>query len=494
MSEAIGIENKEKVDFHSSNHLKLFSSNLLRLVQSLEELEVSDCGSLEVVFDVKIMDDREMQGRKTSQLKRLALSRLPNLKHIWNRDLPEILSFKNLQVTKITQCQSLKHLFSVSLCQDLQQLQDLVIMSCGIEEIVAVEGEGLEELKFYFPRLTIFRLHFLMRFKRFYPGRHYLECPSLKTLDVFGCEGLEIFSFTHLDSRQTLMVGEDDMPIQQALFSLEKVSSNLKDLALNEKDSIEILNGHYEANLFHSLEVLGLQCFQETPVMLLNRFLEKFPNIKTLGVRYSSFKVFFPSNEAGYCGFRSPNQIKKLGLQKMEQLEQIWNDDSLTDVLEELIVLDCPSLTSLGPPSIAFTSLTSLQVMYCKRLTFLMTGSTAKTLVHLKQLWIRNCGMMEVVVMINEGTPEEIKFESLEYLEMTFLPSLKSFCSGKHTFVFPSLEMLKVRGCPRMQNFSSGVIIAPTITMEVENETRHCAEDFNTTIKQLAMEQNQESL
>ncbi|XP_054793160.1 uncharacterized protein LOC129298751 isoform X2 [Prosopis cineraria] len=407
---------EERVDFKSSDHLKLIASNLLTLLYSLEELEVNDCDSLETVFDVKVMDDTEMHVKEESQLKKLTLLGLPNLKHIWNRDLPKILSFKNLQILTIAGCLNLKHVFSVTLCQDLQRLQELSMLHCGIEEIVAIEGEGLDDLEFDFPKLTSFMLCWLSRLKNFYPRRHKLACPSLETLDVCGCEELEIFDFSHLDSQHTSTVDEIDMPIQQPLFSFKVVSPTLKDFALNGKDSMKILDSHHE----------------------------------------------------------------------LEQLEQIGNDyDSLSDVLEVLSVTCCPSLTSLGPPSISFTSLTHLKVEDCKGMTFLMTASTARSLVHLKKWRIINCGMMEEAVMIDEGTPEEITFESLEYFEMTSLPSLKSFCSGKPTLVFPSFELLKVRGCPKMQNFSSGDIIAPAIQIEIENGTMNWTEDLNTTIKQL---------
>ncbi|XP_054780668.1 uncharacterized protein LOC129288205 isoform X2 [Prosopis cineraria] len=477
---------EERVDFKSSDHLKLIASNLLTLLYSLEELEVNDCDSLETVFDVKVMDDTEMHVKEESQLKKLTLLGLPNLKHIWNRDLPKILSFKNLQILTIAGCLNLKHVFSVTLCQDLQRLQELSMLHCGIEEIVAIEGEGLDDLEFDFPKLTSFMLCWLSRLKNFYPRRHKLACPSLETLDVCGCEELEIFDFSHLDSQHTSTVDEIDMPIQQPLFSFKVVSPTLKDFALNGKDSMKILDSHHEASLFPGVEVLRLQCFQETPIMWLNRFLEKFPNITTLEVRCSTFKILFPSEEVGYGSSKTPNRLKKLWLFQLEQLEQIGNDyDSLSDVLEVLSVTCCPSLTSLGPPSISFTSLTHLKVEDCKGMTFLMTASTARSLVHLKKWRIINCGMMEEAVMIDEGTPEEITFESLEYFEMTSLPSLKSFCSGKPTLVFLSFELLKVRGCPKMQNFSSGDIIAPPIEIEIENGTTHWTEDVNATIKQL---------
>lgn len=149
---------------------------------------------------------------------------LSNLKQIWNEDSRRLtLSFKNLQVVKVAACQNLVHLFSVSLCKDLGQLEELEIESCGIEEIVAIE-EGSQELRFDLPQLTILRLVCLTKLKNFYPGRHTLECPSLKTLNVYLCEALQVFYFDNLKSQQIIpSVDGVEMPTQQALFYVQKV-------------------------------------------------------------------------------------------------------------------------------------------------------------------------------------------------------------------------------------------------------------------------------
>ncbi|XP_028789193.1 uncharacterized protein LOC114745211 isoform X1 [Neltuma alba] len=119
---------------------------------------------------------------------------------------------------------------------------------------------------------------------------------------------------------------------------------------------------------------------------------------------------------------------------------------------------------------------------------YFMTTCTAKSLVHLTSLEVSNCGMLEEVVMTDDegGSEEEVKFESLKYLELTCLTGLNSFCSGNHAFIFPSLVTLKVIGCHKMQNFSSGFIVAPFVkSVEVEDGKERWKGDLNSTIKQL---------
>ncbi|KAF7844984.1 putative leucine-rich repeat domain, L domain-containing protein [Senna tora] len=299
---------------------------------------------------------------------------------------------------------------------------------------------------------------------------------------------------------------------KQPLFAIEKVCPNLDELALNDKDAMRILNDyHHQEDIFHNIEILHLPCFQKTPIMFLSDLLGNFPNVTTLHVSHSSFQNLFPSERIGdHYSTKSPIiQIKKLWLYQLEQIKHIWNhnnnDNSLPSnpLLQNLEVLrevECSSLISLvsPPSSIAFKSLTTLKVKDCKKLIFLMTPSIAKSLVNLKRLTVSNCEMIEEVMMnINdEGESEseeeeEIRFGSLEYLKLSSLSNFKSFfCSGqKHSFIFPSLEELIVTECPKMQNFSSGTILAPMLTaVRIENKGWRWKEDLNTTIKQIFME------
>ncbi|XP_054780619.1 uncharacterized protein LOC129288187 isoform X7 [Prosopis cineraria] len=158
--------------------------------------------------------------------------------------------------------------------------------------------------------------------------------------------------------------------------------------------------------------------------------------------------------------------------------------------LEELHILECSMLIRLAPPLTSFINLSSLLVKDCDGLIYLMTSFTAKSLVHLTSLSASNCEKLKEVVMTNgEELEEEINFESLKSLELSSLSSFKCFCSGKHTFIFPSLVVLKVTGCHKMQNFSSGFIVAPFLKfVVVENEKRCWKESLNITINQMFLD------
>lgn len=101
--------------------LHVFQSNMLRMFQSLEELHINDCGSLQEVFELQGMNDKEKQVVTVTQqgMKELYLIRPPKLKHIWNEDPQGILSFENMQTVTVIGCENLKSLFPAFLARTL---------------------------------------------------------------------------------------------------------------------------------------------------------------------------------------------------------------------------------------------------------------------------------------------------------------------------------------------------------------------------------------
>ena len=66
------------------NLMKIFQVNMLSRFQSLESLVVDDCGLLEEMFELQ--GQEVMETRALTQLKKLFMCRLPNLKCVWNKD------------------------------------------------------------------------------------------------------------------------------------------------------------------------------------------------------------------------------------------------------------------------------------------------------------------------------------------------------------------------------------------------------------------------
>ena len=122
--------------------LNVFPSNIYGRLLCLESLQVRVCGSLEEIFDLRELSIYDSQ---------------------------IMLSFANLQKLRVSKCQSLKNLFSAS--------------------ILTKEGVLMEEApaRFHFPKLTSLELDDLPELRSFYPGRHKVEWPVLKTLELSYC-------------------------------------------------------------------------------------------------------------------------------------------------------------------------------------------------------------------------------------------------------------------------------------------------------------------
>lgn len=100
--------------------------------------------------------------------------------------------------------------------------------------------------------------------------------------------------------------------------------------------------------------------------------------------------------------------------------------------------------------------LTTLIVDGCGNLNFLFTSSIVGSLAQLKVLEICDCkSMEEVILAAGEGeTMSKILLPKLDSLKLKGLPKLVRFCIAK-LIECPSLKVLKMENCPRLQAFVS---------------------------------------
>ena len=209
-----------KCDFLSD---VLFQPNLLEVLINLEELDVEDCNSLEAVFDLKGEFAEEIVERNSTQLKKLKLSNLPKLKHVWKEDPHYTIRFQNINDVSVKECESLISLFPFSVARDIMQLQSLKVSNCGIQEIVAKDEGTCEIVKFVFPHLTSITLEDLPKLKTFFVGAHSLQCKSLKTIKLFGCPRIDLFKEEPLRQQESSRNDELNISKYQPLFGIEEV-------------------------------------------------------------------------------------------------------------------------------------------------------------------------------------------------------------------------------------------------------------------------------
>ncbi|KAI4313419.1 hypothetical protein L6164_026403 [Bauhinia variegata] len=279
---------------------KVLSFSLLNRLNNLEELEVKDCNSVNVVFDLEKITSEERHIVPKCHLRKLILFSLPSLKHVWNKDPQGILDFQNLSIIKSVDCQHMNYLLPVSVAKALPNLLELALENCTeLETIVAME-EGLDAtVRFMFPKVTLLWLWDLPKLKGFYPGGYITKWPQLRTL-VFLCIPKEVncFGSKHLCFSESRFEDGPQSLVQQSSF-VEEVIPNLQELTLDQDDSallrkveveLEDKDWYWEGDLNKTVQKMyankiGLRSFE-----LLKQ--EEFPELKELWHGQVSAKEF----------------------------------------------------------------------------------------------------------------------------------------------------------------------------------------------------------
>ncbi|KAB2006669.1 hypothetical protein ES319_D11G363100v1 [Gossypium barbadense] len=456
--------------------LNIFPHIFFGVFQRLEKLIVTDCASLEEVFQLQLqiqMLDIEEACIVTSKLRQVELFRLPKLKHVWNKDPNENISFENLREVNVQEC------------WDLQQLESLIVDSCGVEEIVSknVEGSDQHEILFEFKQLSFLVLWDLSNLVCFYPGMHNIMCPMLKRLT------------TSLPMKSTVSGN-----VVSQLLPIEKIIPQLEHISLTADDIAMITDGQFAIDLFSHIKVLQITEYIKDSEVVPSHFFQRFSNLQKLKMVGCNFKKFSPY-EGDVVEERNVTmllpRINKLTLQGVDKMTHLWKQGSpfhhICENLETLKVSKCVSLISLSCASSSFQNLTTLYVWNCEEMVELITSSKAQCLEQLVTLKIGECEMMrEVIASDGDETSYEIVFRELKRLELHCLQRLTSFCSRNYTLRFPSLEQVTLSQCPRMKNFNQGELTTPKLQKVQLTQTDfrgRWAGDLNATVEQLYQEQ-----
>ncbi|KAJ4721769.1 Disease resistance protein [Melia azedarach] len=328
------LPNLEILIIDGCNNLKyLFSSSTVRSLVRLQDLQIFNCQVLEVIFDLEGLNFEEEHNPVLTQLRRLDIDSLPNLKHIWNKDPQKFLSYQKLITVSIVECDRLKNVFPASIASSLSQLESLGIRKCGVEEIVSIAYERVEtNLRLVFPRGMSLTLEDLPNFTKFFPGRYTTEWPVLKKLKLMN------LSLQELNE-------------EQPQFLVEKLFPKLEELTLIGK-GVEII-WHFPEALFCKLKYLDVQLLDKSTVFLSLDFLQRFHSMKRVTIEGD----LFASNIKAENGMSA--MIKNINV--CSDLKHILKEESNVDHLVHLQVFMCENLINLVPSSTSFRSLTTLE-------------------------------------------------------------------------------------------------------------------------------------
>ncbi|XP_039173474.1 probable disease resistance protein At4g27220 [Eucalyptus grandis] len=366
----VRFHNLKKLQVWNCNNLRfLFSPSMVQSLAQLRELRVWYCKNMEAI----IMEEEELRIETSKtlvfpMLTMLNLTALESLTCFSHRKCtpkaPDEDRVKSCPVVLFNQ-ENLAFIFPALVALYLTQLEELEINECGIVELIEKE-EGLVS-RFVFPMLTSLKLEHLTKLKCIYAGKHASHWPALKTLEVRGCDKVEILA-SHL---------ENEMPLlKQPLFTVEKgIIAGVEFMRLSEFSKL-IEKWHNELihiNSYWHLKVLVVHKCPSFVNAIPSKLMLVLDKMKALQVCdcESLEEIFSLEGMEAMKSTRVLPQLEELDLVNLPKLRQLWNENLQGG---------------------RFNSLTYLGLYNCSNLRHAFAPSMAQCLANLEQIEIKECG------------------------------------------------------------------------------------------------------
>ncbi|PPD94527.1 hypothetical protein GOBAR_DD08469 [Gossypium barbadense] len=227
-------EDKEAIIDDEVDNIVMFFSDKV-VFPKLEKLTISD------LKNVKRIWYKQLHLKSFSNLKELKAEHCDALLNIFP---PFFLGvFERLEKLTVTDCASLEEVFN-SKAKDLQQLESLIVDSCGVEEIVSKK-------------------------------MHNITCPMLERLRTYW--STKIKKFGHVVS-QLLLIGE-------IIPQLEHISLTTEDISM-------ITGGQFTID--SHIKVLEITKYLNDSTVFSFCFLQRFSNLEKIEMVYCNFRELSP--------------------------------------------------------------------------------------------------------------------------------------------------------------------------------------------------------
>ncbi|ESW06964.1 hypothetical protein PHAVU_010G091200 [Phaseolus vulgaris] len=356
------------------------------------------------------------------------------------------VSFSCLKEVHIDKCPNLKYLFTSSAAKMLVNLEEISVRECeSVTEIVAKEGDATSE-SIKFERLHAIYLLSLTSLVCFYSGSDTLQLSSLKTVTIWSCPNMKLFS-QRIESLMEITLSMDeeaeDLPPPQDLNTSIKGISQRKEF----------------------FEAVDKECFsdnlelQEDPHCKFGLQNEWLGDLVTLKLQNCTLPCALPSAILGLL-----KSLKELEVRDSATVEVLFymNDTEITEIASQLKILTLKGLSSMTHVwekkkngVLIFPNLQRVDVSNCENLQSLFPASLAKNLKSLKGLEIKSCAEFQEVVEKEEDAEAKFVLPCLENLNLSYLPQLTCFYPQTFTLECPALNKLSVLGCEKLSRLRS---------------------------------------
>ncbi|KAL5743188.1 hypothetical protein ACOSP7_029920 [Xanthoceras sorbifolium] len=434
--------------------LKTFSSALTSVdIKHSKQVEEMNCqDDILPLFDQKVV---------LPTLTFLNLSSIP-IQTIWRNQLQPMSScFQNLKEIIMHGCDTLKYVFSSSMVESLVHLEALEISNCKFMEVViSIIGERISNT--LFPKLYRLHVKHLPKLTSLYKFvGNSIELPSLAKLWIENCPKMHTFvsNSPHSDMPTSM---EEHMNLEENLHSHiqpffdETVQlPNLKVLQLGKMEKLRKTWHHQLAlDSFCKLEIFVLYNCHNVLNVFPSNMLGRLQKLEELWLlNCSSLDEIFEL-QASSCEKTqaiTATQLRKLVLDHLPKLKHVWDMDSQG-------LLTCQNLLVV-------------KVTGCDSLKSIFPASVGRNLLHLEELWIEDCSMVEEIFAKEEELDEAVpKFPQLTFLRLADLSTLRSFYPGVNVLEWPMLKRLQVWNCNRVEISASKFLSFQVIDVENQHE------------------------
>ncbi|KAI9085108.1 hypothetical protein K1719_032924 [Acacia pycnantha] len=446
-------------------------SNGMMPLQNLETLEIVGCNDLQYLFVIKGLNMYGNYCGLLPDLHQLRLRNLVKLRSIVGLNNPRgTLSFKMLKDLIVCGCNQLRYVLPLYVLQNLHQLENIVINDCKMLEWVFGDEEEDKQITesnentaakntVELPQVNSLILEELPEFAGCCQHGYLVKWLSLKKIRLVECPMIKKSS-----------LGMIDRPL---LTSVEVIECNTWTKNEPLENKIEYLfNFTNELFRIQELKIKDTEELRKYMEMKLQE--SSFTQLKTLEARQCNQElVNFLSLLLG----RS-DKLKELKVENCQQLEHVFN---LTEIefdgeehkkpkfpnLETMQLLCLPKLTCIwnkDPREIVeLGKLVKLEIIECGLLKSLLSTALVEKLVHLEELKVESCEMIEQVVEGDDTeTKGRISFPNLKDLQLGRLPKLTKFNSGHCNMTFHNLQSLRIEECPELNAFTIGFLSKTT--------------------------------
>ncbi|KAG6646187.1 hypothetical protein CIPAW_08G176000 [Carya illinoinensis] len=448
------------------------------------------------------------------------LKNMFSLEEICQGKLP-LLSFKNLKVLVVENCEKLRFIFSSSIARGLSLLEELNITRCNNMGAIFVkeEEDGIEDQgdTMLFGRLQTLVLKYLPKLVGFLSTKDSFMADCRET-NSEGNHDLQLPLLHHdqvsLPSLQTLCM--EGLPKIKHVWSCGQEPKTVF-TGLEQLKILEITNcGVEEIVAVEGGEVVAIRTFEFPRVSTLELrnlkrlkwfykavHVSKWPMVKKLKIERCEEVEIFASGVVSFeetikerqseMSIKQPlflvdelsfPSLKMLDIWKMDKLEIIWQDQVAATSfpnIQELKIFCCKKLLHVFHSNLHTTtttlihSLTNLDISYCSSLETIfgnMEGQNGKE----PQVLMAPSSGTEESVAREDGTARHIEFPILTRLSLIALPKLKWIFEGVHTNLesWPSLKELSLGKCGEQVNKMIWASKFASSSSSQENQLQTC--------------------